>query len=205
MILKEAFQYQNYLSNLINEAQGYLLKGDFITTKSEVHNRRKVNPDAEDETVDVKSNCNVDFTPMQLINFVVSAIEEKQKLSDAISIAKSKVDFDIDSAIAMNKVKQNCIHMLSYMREHKSSEVEKKGTAYKFDVNGEQKPYYYPITEITSINYDREDVKNLIKKYQKETEAVSAKKDFLDVTVEVNYTPRENWELNSTLEDVLSA
>lgn len=79
MVLKEAYTYQNFLSKKIYEAQSYLDKKDFITKTIQEHNRKKVNPDAENETVEVVSTYAVDFKPMDLVNFIVKAIDEKQK------------------------------------------------------------------------------------------------------------------------------
>ena len=201
MVLKEAFRYQNYLSSLIREAKNYLNKRDFITTTKQEHNRNKVNPQADNEVVQVKSPYNVEFTPMQLINFIMKAIAEKEKLSASIVAAKHSVGFDIDAALEMNREKQEIISILTYIDSFKSTSKDIQGKDYRFDINGEQKPYIYPVTEITTINFDRNDVRGLIKKLRKETDEISTKLDLIKVNTEVDYTPI--WDILTPLEEVV--
>lgn len=200
MILKEAYRYQNYLNTLIRDAESYLMKKDFITETKQMHNRNKVNPDAADETIEVQKPYQVEFTPMDLVNFIVKAVGEKQKLSDAIVTAKKTAEIDIDSAIAMNKVKQNYVSILNNMANTKASERATTGTDYKFNVSNEQVSYRYEVREIVSIDYDRNDVKALAKKLAKETDEISTKLDTIELTTNVDYEPV--WDYD-TLEDVV--
>lgn len=201
MVLKEAYRYQNYLDTLIREAQSYLTKNDFITKTIQTHNRKKVNPDAEDEVVEVKTAYNVEFTPMDLVNFIVKAIAEKEKLSNAIIKAKKNTEIDIDSSVAMNKVKQNYIYILNSMASTKPSELVTTGTGYKFNADGDQTSYYYDVKNVTTICYNRNNVRELIKKFQKETDDISTKLDTIQLMTHVDYTPI--WSINDNLEDVV--
>lgn len=200
MILKEAYRYQNYLNTLIRDAESYLMKRDFITETKQTHNRNKVNPDSTDETIEVQKPYQVEFTPMNLVNFIVTAIEEKQKLSDAIVSAKKTAEIDIDSAIAMNKVKQNYVTILNNMANTKAVERTTTGTDYKFNINNEQVSYRYEVQEIVSIDYNRNDVKALAKKLTKETDEISTKLDTIELTTNVDYKPV--WDYDN-LEDVV--
>lgn len=201
MILKEAFRYQNYLSSLFTETVGYLSREDFITTTSQEHNRKKSNPDADDEKVVVQKPYNVEFKPNDLIDFAVKLINEKQKLSDAITEAKKTTSFDVDAAMSMNKTKQGFIHVLRRMASIKPIESEKEGVSYKFNNDGDQVSYRYPIKEVKTIDYDREDVKKLIDKYKKETDKISTERDRIDIMTEVDYTPI--WDVDTPLEDIV--
>lgn len=201
MILKEAFRYQNYLSSLFTETVGYLSREDFITTTTQNHNRKKSNPDADDEKVVVQKPYNVEFKPNDLIDFAVKLIDEKQKLSDAITEAKKTTSFDVDAAMSMNKTKQGFIHVLRRMASIKPTESEREGVSYKFNNDGDQVSYRYPIKEIKTIDYDREDVKKLIDKYKKETDEISTERDRIDIMTEVNYKPI--WEVDTPLEDII--
>ncbi|MSS07027.1 hypothetical protein FYJ38_00035 [Clostridium sp. WB02_MRS01] len=200
MILKEAYRYQNYLNTLIRDAESYLMKKDFITQTKQTHNRNKVNPDATDETIEVQKPYQVEYTPMDLVDFIVKAIDEKQKLSDAIVAAKKTAEIDIDSAIAMNKVKQNYVSILNNMANTKASERTTTGTDYKFNINNEQVSYRYEVSEVVSIDYDRNDVKSLSKKLTKETDEISTKLDAIELTTIVEYNPI--WDYDN-LEDVV--
>lgn len=203
MVLKEAYRYQNYLDKLIDEAQSYLLKKDFITKTIQKHNRKKANPDAEDETVDVKTSYTVDFTPMNLVDFIMKAIDEKEKLSNAIVQAKKTTEIDIDASVSMNKIKQQYINVLTMMVNTKSSEKITQGAGYKFNADGNQTLYYYDVENITKISYDRNDIRGIIKKLNKETDEISSKLDIIQLTTEVDYIPIEGWDIGDTLEDVV--
>lgn len=201
MILKEAYRYQNYLSNLVSSAEGYLCKKDFITETTQTHNRKKVNPEAEDEVMVVKTSYNVNFTPMQLIEFINKALVEKQKLTNAIDTAKKNAEINIDSSIEVNKIKQGYISVLSSMTKTKSSETVSRGSGYKFNADGNQVAYYYDIDNVTTINFDRNDVRSILKKLQRETDDVSTKIDAIQATAEVDYEPI--WDLSDSLEDII--
>lgn len=201
MILKEAFRYQNYLTSLFTQATGYLSREDFITTTTQKHNRTKVNPDAQDEDIVAPKTFTVDYKPNDLINFVVKLIDEKQKLSNAITDAKKTLDIDIDAAMSMNKVKQDFISVLRRMVSIKPSESDKEGTSYKFNNDGDQVSYRYPVKEVKTIDYDRNAVKGLISKYKKETDEISTARDRIDIMTDVDYTPV--WEVDTPLEDIL--
>ena len=201
MILKEAFRYQNYLTSLFVQATSYLSREDFITTTIQNHNRSMVNPDAQDEKISVPKVFNVGYKPNDLIDFVVKLIDEKQKLSNAITEAKKSLDMDIDAAMSMNKTKQDFISVLRRMASIKSTESEKEGTSYKFNNDGDQVSYRYPVKEVKAIDYNRNTVKGLISKYKKETDQISATRDRIDIMTDVDYTPV--WEVDTPLEDIL--
>lgn len=201
MILKEAYRYQNYLDELIMSAETYLGNRDFYTSTKEEHLRSKANPDAEDETTEESECANLGFKPNDVIDFIVKLITEKQSLTEAIADTKRKLDIDIDGAIAMNKTKQMLINTFGRLAKFKPAEITCNGSDYKFDINGEQKKYYYTIKKTQSILYDRNDVRELIKKYRKECDDVSQKHDLYLVTAEVEFTP--TWEIGDTLEEIL--
>ena len=141
----------------------------------------------------------MEFTPNSVLDFIVKVIDEKEGLSNAIALAKANTEINIDNAIAMNKKKQGFVSVLNGMVGIKASETTTTGKAYKFDVNGEQKPYVYEICQTTSIDYNRTDVRNLIKKYLKETDDVSAKLDSIEINTKVDFNP--TFDVNTSFED----
>lgn len=199
---QEAFRYQNYLSLLLSQAMNYLSCESYITTTIQSHNRTKVNPDAQDEKITIQKPYNVIFEPNDLIDFVVKVIEEKEKLSNAIAESKRTLEFDIDAAMSINKMKQEFIQTLRRMAVIKSTELEKEGTSYKFNNDGDQVSYRYPVKEVKTIDYDRNTVKSLISKFKKETDKISMERDRIDIMTEVNYDPI--WEVDTPLEDILT-
>ena len=198
MVLKEAFRYQNLLDSFIDEALILLRDENFIVKKKETHNRKKVNKDANDEEFNVEyKDC--EFTPNELIDFVFDVVNEKTRLTDAISNAKRKTDIDIDSTVSMNRVRQRCVITLIDMLKHKTTSEESQGFDYKFNENGDQVRYVYPKTIISTINFDRNTVRNLSRKWREESDNNSTKLDLLEVTTEVDFTPK--WSFDDTLED----
>lgn len=200
MILKEAFRYQNLLDGFISESIYLLCNEEFIVKKKQIHNRKKVNKDAENEEIDLDGK-ELGFTPTDLIDFLVSVIDEKSRLTNAITDAKRKMEIDIDSTILMNRIRQRCSTTLANMLSHKTSSTESKGTDFKFNENGEQVSYVYPMTVISTINFDRNDVKELSRKWRKESDDLSTKLDLLEVTTEVDFSPK--WDFDDTLEDAV--
>ncbi len=212
MILKEAYRYQNFLDRLLSEAQSYMNSETFITNVKQIHHRKKANPAAEDEVIeevakkklnDTYNSMPVDFTPMQIVDFAVKALEEKEKLSLAIVTAKKTTKIDIDHSIAMNKKRQEFVSSLNFMNGIKNRETKSRGTDYKFNQEGNQISYYYDIDEIITIDFDRNDIKGLIKKLTKQSDELSITLDGLLITTEVDYIPV--WDINDSLEDIILA
>lgn len=201
MNLKEAYRYANYLDSLLDTAYYYLQNKGFVTTTKQNHLRSKANSEATDEVIDVQKPYDVDFTPNNIIDFVVEVISEKEALASSIAIAKASTEINIDNAIAMNKKKQGFVRVLNELVNLKAAEKTTTGRAYKFDINGEQKPYFYEITETTNIDYDRNDVKALIKKYNKACDEISAKLDAIEINTEVPFSC--TWDVTDSFEDIV--
>ncbi len=201
MNLKESYRYANYLDSLLNSAYMYLGNKGFVTTTKQNHLRSKANREAEDELMDVQKPFDVDFTPNNIIDFVVKVLTEKEALTNAIAAAKASTEINIDNAVAMNKKKQGFVYILNGIVNLKPTEKTVTGRAYKFDINNEQKPYVYDITETTTIDFDRNDVKALIRKYNKECDEISAKLDAIEINTEVSFVPR--WDVNDVFEDIV--
>ena len=203
MVLKEAFRYQNFLDLILSNATNYLCRTDFVTETKETHNRKKVNPLADDEIIEVKNVHNVDFTANDLIDVVCAVITEKEKLTKAITLAKRSTEIDIDSSVSMNKLKQRISSVFNNMASIKNSETTSRGTGYKFNEAGDQVSYYYDVNSETTINFKRDDVRNLAKKYQKETDEISTKLDAIELTTVVDFVP--TWDVTDTFEEVVAA
>lgn len=203
MVLKEAYRYQKFLTGLIQSAEYYLYKKEFVTTVEQYHERKKSNPDAENETVQKENptKSSVDFSVNDLLRFIPELLEEKENLSIAINKAKNTTEIDIDASLSMNKQKQEFIRVLNDMNSKKSCEKTITGKGYKFNVNNEQVPYIYDVVEKTTIDFDRNTVKALIKKYSKETDHVSTILDRIVLTTQVDFDPK--YDINDTLEELL--
>ena len=201
MNLKESYRYANYIDDLLSTAYSYLRNKGFVTTTVEEHLRKQSNPDVENEIIEVQKPFDVEFLPNDVIDFVVKVIEEKEKLSECIAKAKDTTEINIDNAIAMNKKKQGFVSVLNGIADIKPSETKTTAKGYKFDINCEQKPYVYDVNRKTSIDFDRTDVRNLIKKYLKETDEISAKLDLIEITTQVDFVPA--FDINSKFEELV--
>ena len=201
MNLKESYRYANYLDDLLNKASSYLRNDKFVTTTKQEHLRSKVNNEATDEVIDVQKPYDVEFTPNDVINFAVRVLAEKEKLADAIAVAKANAEINIDTAIALNKKKQYFANTLEALSNIKPRQRTASGKAYRFNINNEQVPYTYDIEETTTIDFDRNDVRNLVKKYLKETDEISAKLDAIEINTQVEFVCR--WDVNDSFEDVV--
>ena len=201
MNLKESYRYANYLDRLLNTADAYLRNRGFVTTTEQNHLRSKANSEAQDEVIVVQKPYDVDFTPNDIIDFLVKVINEKEKLFSAIADAKATTEINIDNAIAMNKKKQSFVNTLNSIVSIKSNETQSMGKDYKFDINNEQKPYSYPIISKTSIDFDRTNIRGLIKKYNKECDEISSKLDEIEITTQVDFTPM--FDVNDAFEDLV--
>lgn len=201
MNLKESYRYANYLDNLLNTAYRYLQNKGFVTTTKQNHLRSKANSEATDEVIEVPKPYDVDFTPNAVIDFAVSVIAEKELLADAIAKAKADTEINIDNAVAMNKKKQNFVSVLNNLANIKANEKTITGRAYKFNVTGDQVPYSYDVIETTQIDFDRNDVRNLAKKYLKETDEISSKLDAIEINTMLEFVPK--YDVNDIFEDLV--
>ena len=204
MILKEAFRTQNFLDSLINTALSFLSQQDNIVCKKQEHLRKKSNPEAENEIVEVPKSTVFEsskITPNVIIDFVMDLICEKEKLTKAIADAKSNTEIDIDSSITLNRLRQNVANTFSYMSGVKASEQVFSTRGRKFNINGDEVPYSYDVKEVTTIDFDRNKVKALARKLNTQSDTISTKLDLLNVTIEVDYTPK--YEIGDSFEDCI--
>ena len=201
MNLKESYRYSKFLDTLLEASYAFLNDKSFVTTTTEKHLRSKTYSEAQDETLVVKKP-DVDFDTNRLIDFVVEVLDERDRLLEAIALAKSKTEFNIDNAISMNKKKQSVARLFTKMAGIKSSESVSRGTGYRFNNEMNQVPYYYDIEKITEIDYNRNDVRNLAKKYFTQADEISSKIDAIEINTEVPFTCK--WDVNDSFDNIVA-
>lgn len=200
MNLKESFRYQNFLEGLMRNASASIQMRDHCVTLTKRHLRSKANPDAQDmeETVETEP-----FTPNdKVICFMQWLVRERQKLTEAIGEAKATVGFDIDAAIETNKFRQQVNSSIKSMLRNQASKRMETGKDYKFNVEGNQSPYYYDIEAITTEAFDREASKKVMREMITEADRVSAELDAAMINTEVHYEPV--YDVNESFEDVMA-
>lgn len=200
MNLKESFRYQNFLERLLSSAYSSIVSPSHCYKVTKNHLRSKSNPDDADMTEEVI----VDdfFANDDVINFIVSVIAEKEKLALAITKAKNDAEFDIDAAISVNKSRQSTINYIKSMLMNKSSKTKERGVGYKFNVEGNQQPYYYEIEVIKAENFDRAAAKEFLKKLSNDSDKASAKIDEVLINSVIDYEPP--FDINDTFDDIMT-
>lgn len=201
MNLKEAFRYQNYLNALIGSATMHLRTNNNITKTKQEHLRKKVNVDAEDEIIDSSTERSIKHPVDYVMDFAIDVINTKADLCAAISEAKSSCGLDIDAAIAINKTRQQIADVFNNMAGIKSQERMREGRAYKFNNEGNQVPYTYPIKEVMVIDFDRCKAKGCSKALTKQSDDVSTQIDKLMVDTDVKFVPP--YDVTDSFEEVL--
>lgn len=199
--LKKSFEVQNYLTQLLSSALGVLAYNDNITTTKQKHLRKKSYSEATDEEIIVKNANELPYSINKLIKFIDVLISEMDKLTVAINDAKHFNGQYFDAMIAMNNKKRNVLRRYEVMAQLKPSESVIKGIAEKFNEAGEQVNYKYDIEQVTTINYDRNEVKRKLSQLRKELESTSDAIDEMQLASMVNYDPI--FEIGETLEDVI--
>lgn len=201
MNLKEAFRYQNFLDKMMG------LAGESIATQShnlivtKKHLRSKANPDAQDteEVVDYGEF----FASDDVLTLMLRLVDEKERLSAAISKAKAGAGIDLDAAIAANKFRQILRRKVDYMLCSKASQRTERGTDYRFNVEGNQTAYSYDVEVTATENFDRNRAKQVVRDIISEADDVSAKIDAAMINIVVDYTPPFN--VNDSFEDVMQS
>lgn len=201
MYLKEAFRYQNFLSKMIDTTIVSLSGSQYSMKTVQKHMRSKVNPDAEDETIDLSGDRPMKYTANEMIDLLQYLIGEKEKLSAAISTAKKSCEVDIDAEVSNNRVRRNVVDLLSRMSHLRSSERTTKGYGYKFNAEGNQVQYTYDVKETTTIDFDRDKAKAIAKRMSAEADCASSAIDEVMIGLKVGYEPR--FSVNDSFEDIL--
>lgn len=202
LTLKKSFEYQNYLNRMMSAVEGYLIQESNTTTTIQKHMRSKVNADAADEDVVLPKRNPSDYSVNQMVDFLMALLNEKETLTKAIDEAKANTEVNLDSSVSLNKHRQSVMGILNTMAKIKPSESIDSGYGYKFDVNGAQVRYLYEIKSVKTIDFDRDMVKGLVKKLNRDADAVSEKLDLIQIQTTVNFEPQ--FELTDSIEDAMA-
>ena len=187
MNLKEAFQAQNKIEKLFDFVDGYLGDGKNLVSVTEKHLRSKAAEGQQDEKIDIVVEDK--FPPDKVIDFMMMLIDEREKLARAIHAAKSSMQFDLDSAVDVNKKRHLAVERLRTLRNFKSSSLLEKnaGVGYVFNKEGNQTTYRYDIERVRTIDFDRNRVRDLIDKLQAQADKVSNDIDAALISTTVAY------------------
>lgn len=192
MNLKEAFQAQNKIGELMTYIAHYLSDSDNVMTVTEKHLRSKALAGQQDDTVDVSRKADEDFDIGRLLCIWQELMKERETLGLAIGKAKAGMKFNLDTAVDGNKIRRAFLSILQQMASRKSSHELKKGEGrgYVFNNDGNQTSYCYDIDLVQTIDYDRNKVRALVKELHQESERVSMQIDEALLRTPVDYAQK---------------
>ena len=192
MNLKEAFQAQNKIGELMTYITRYLSDSDNVMTITEKHLRSKALAGQQDDTVDVSRKAEEGFDVGRLLGIWQELMGEKERLGAAIGKAKAGMGFNLDAAVDANKSRRAFLGMLQELANRKSShELQKgEGRGYVFNNDGNQTSYCYDIDRILTIDYDRNNVRTMVKELTHASDEVSIKIDEALLQTQVDYAPK---------------
>ena len=192
MNLKEAFQAQNKIVELLDYISGYLSVEDNVMTVTEKHLRSKALAGQQDDSVDVSCKSEEMFEVGKLIDIWQQLMKEKEQLGLAIGKAKAGMSFNLDAAVDANKSRRAFLMTMQRLANRKSShELQKgEGRGYVFNNDGNQTTYFYDIDRIKTIDYDRNKVRAMVKELTRVSDEVSIKIDEALLHTQVDYEPK---------------
>ena len=192
MNLKEAFRFQNKLQALMDEAQSILGSTANITKVQNTYLRKKVMPEAENETTIDAPATEYSEQITLVAEFLLHLLSEREKLSVAIFQAKAGLNLPagLDGEVSLNSKRQEVAGLFRRMAGLRSSEVliPNGGTGYRFNNEGNQVSYRCDVKRVTTINFDRNKIRKMCGDLSKKSDEVSAALDSVLVNTQVEYT-----------------
>lgn len=201
MNLKESFRYQNFLDEMMAGACASIQDRNHGLIVTRKHMKSKANPEAEDVEEIVEHD---QFVPNDIvIVFMIWLTAEKHRLTMAIAEAKRSSSLDIDAAIEANKYRQKMRSAIKSMLRYAPSVKTERGQDYKFNMEGNQVPYYYDIEVTSEEAYSKKTAKDAMREAITKADKVSSDIDAVMVNTVVDYTPV--YDVNESFEDVIMA
>ena len=192
MNLKEAFRFQNKLQSMMDEAQSILGSTANITKVQNTYLRKKVMPEAENETTIDAPATEYSEQITLVAEFLLHLLSEREKLSVAIFHAKAGLDLPagLDGEVSLNSKRQEVAGLFRRMAGLRSSEVliSNGGTGYRFNNEGNQVSYRCDVKRVTTINFDRNKIRKMCGDLSRKADEVSAALDSELVNTQVEYT-----------------
>ncbi len=200
MNLKDSFRYQNFLDKLMKSAGESIKNANHGLKLTKIHHRKKMNPLVEDLSENVQLDQN--FYPNDdVVAFMADLVEERRKLTEAITRAKAGIKFDIDAAVEANKFRQSLAGSIRSMLRFTKGQYKEKGMGYKFNNDGNQVTYYYEIDVLSEEAYDKPAARKTMKSMIDLADKVSGEIDAAMLTTQVEYDVP--YDVNGTFEDAM--
>lgn len=191
--LKEAFRFQDKLQTLMDQAQEILNDDQNLTRVEITYLCKKTKPDADDEII-LNAAGSEYYDRIDLIaEFLLYLLSEQEKLSASICSAKESVPFNagLDGEVELNKKRREIAVLLQRMSDIRNSErvIHNGGTSYCFNLKGNQISYRCDLKQVTTVNFDRKQIRKMCSDLSKKVDYVSAGLDAAIVNIKVDYNP----------------
>lgn len=203
MNLKEAFRLQNKLQSLMDEGLCILDEERNVLKRESTMLRKKVMPEAENETVVELPDSEFADRIDGVVDFVLMLLSEREKLSEAVCAAKRALPIDMDSQVGLNSQRQRVCGTLRRMSLLRNSErmCPGGGTGYRFNADGNQVVYRCDVKQVCTLNFNRNKVRAKETEVGGKAEEVSTELDRCLINSEVDYTAPFN--VNDSFEEIL--
>lgn len=200
IVLKEACRYQNFLNSLIGNAESYLRETNNVMLVEEKHYRNKVQPTAEDVTMNNLQKRMLNVCPDVVIKVLIDLLAEKATLTKAIATAKTHHCPDMDEVQSINRIRYGIVETMKRIVSLKPRVSTKRDSDYCFNAEGNQVQYYYDVEVYSKPDFDKENARKILYKMSAEMDNASNQIDQWMSSTPVDYTP--NFNLNETFEDI---
>ena len=201
---------QKFFSDTIQQLNYILASKEYVTSVTEVHEKKVANKDVDNEVIKVEVEKHFDCKPEDLIFLIKDLISQKADLSRQIDLEKrynvihwevNGENMSIDAAIEYNQKTRDLLSVLKMLSDLKSNETKKSGRDFKFNINGEQVPYHYNINVKSEIDFNRNIVRDLYKKYLEEADKISNLIEKRLISTEVEFETKYNF--NDSISEVI--
>lgn len=201
MNLKEAFRCQNRIQAFMDEATRLLSNTDNVTRVKSTLLVHKVMPESEDEVVLNEQETEYAGQMTDIARFLVFLLAEKSRLFSAIRAAKNAMPVDMDSEVSLNAARQQIAHTFRQLNGLRNSEtvIPRGGTAHRFNAEGNQVPFRCDVKRVTTIDFDRNVIREALSKLNRKSDEISARLDSCMVLSQVDYRPP--FDVNDTFAD----
>ena len=193
MNLKEAYRYQNVMTEAITDALMILTHSGVAVKKTYTNYVSKVVDGMPDETFVDDPRTSFEHTDKMtdLANFVLYLLAEKEKLAWSIRVTKVNTDFDVDSQIGLNGIRRKIAKAFRDLDSYRAEEkvVKNGGTGYRFDANGNQVEFRCDQKVVKELTFDKEKVRQMRRQIESDADMISSEIDAAMVNAVVNFEP----------------
>lgn len=204
MNMKDAFRFQNKLKGMMCEATAILQDQRNIVKIKTTHLRSKVMSDAQDAVVEEVAPSEYAGHANEIAAFLMSLLEEREKLCKAICTTKKSLNLDMDSEVGLNRQRQDLAEVFRHMTMLRNSEktIVGGGSGFRFNGEGNQVSYRCDATQVTTIDFDRNKIRGMATTLSKKADEISISLDKCMVNTEVTYEPP--FDMNDSFDEILT-